>query len=384
MNLYLIEYSINSLLRQKSKTIFTTITLSSLIFLLTSIFLITDSIKYELKLSVDSLPEITIQNIKAGRHNLIDEKVVDELINIRGVEDVISRVWGYYSFNKANVVFSVIGLDEFENRYKDNLKKLNIDKDSTMIVGKGVREILQKNFYKGYFNFIKPDGELKKVTISGIFNEATKLESNDIIVMSKSSAREIFDIPKSKATDIVLKITNPQEVETIASKIKLRYPSFKVITKNDLKISYQNIFNYKSGLFLAIFIVALFTFFMIIYDRSSIVDDEQKREIGVLKAIGWKVDDIIKEKFYEGFTISILSYLIGVALAFGFVFLLQAPLLKNIFIGYSDLRVAFELPFILDITTLFLMFLLSVPIYIAATIVPSWRVAILQADEAIR
>jgi ABC-type lipoprotein release transport system permease subunit len=352
--------------------------------LLTSIFLITDSIKYELKLSVDSLPEITIQNIKAGRHNLIDEKVVDELINIRGVEDAISRVWGYYSFNKANVVFSVIGLDEFENRYKDNLKKLNIDKDSTMIVGKGVKEILQKNFYKGYFNFIKPDGELKKVTISGIFNEATKLESNDIIVMSKSSAREIFDIPKSKATDIVLKITNPQEVETIASKIKLRYPSFKVITKNDLKISYQNIFNYKSGLFLAIFIVALFTFFMIIYDRSSIVDDEQKREIGVLKAIGWKVDDIIKEKFYEGFTISILSYLIGVALAFGFVFLLQAPLLKNIFIGYSDLRVAFELPFILDITTLFLMFLLSVPIYIAATIVPSWRVAILQADEAIR
>lgn len=384
MNLYLIEYSINSLLRQKSKTIFTTITLSSLIFLLTSIFLITDSIKYELKLSVDSLPEITIQNIKAGRHNLIDEKVVDELINIRGVEDAISRVWGYYSFNKANVVFSVIGLDEFENRYKDNLKKLNIDKDSTMIVGKGVKEILQKNFYKGYFNFIKPDGELKKVTISGIFNEATKLESNDIIVMSKSSAREIFDIPKSKATDIVLKITNPQEVETIASKIKLRYPSFKVITKNDLKISYQNIFNYKSGLFLAIFIVALFTFFMIIYDRSSIVDDEQKREIGVLKAIGWKVDDIIKEKFYEGFTISILSYLIGVALAFGFVFLLQAPLLKNIFIGYSDLRVAFELPFIFDLKTLFLMFLLSVPIYIAATIVPSWRVAILQADEAIR
>ncbi|MEA3452307.1 MAG: ABC transporter permease, partial [Bacteroidota bacterium] len=67
-----------------------------------------------------------------------------------------------------------------------------------------------------------------------------------------------------------------------------------------------------------------------------------------------------------------------------FVYILQAPLLRDLFVGYSQLKTSFELPFILDIQTLFLVLFLTVPIYIAATIIPSWRVATLEADEVIR
>ena len=76
--------------------------------------------------------------------------------------------------------------------------------------------------------------------------------------------------------------------------------------------------------------------------------------------------------------------MIGVILAFGFVYILQAPLLQNIFTGYSQLKTSFELPFIFDVQTLFLVFFLSVPVYIAATIIPSWKNATLDADEVIR
>ncbi|EDZ62151.1 membrane protein containing DUF214, permase predicted [Sulfurimonas gotlandica GD1] len=390
INFYLIEYAINAILRQKYKSFFITTVLTLLVFLLTSVFFITNSIKYELDSTVDALPEIVVQKIKAGRHYDIDVEIQEEILGITGVIDAVARVWGYYYFENAGVNFSVVGVDEFEKQYKNSLTnvvksgELGESQNSFMVVGSGVKKTMHKNYYKEYFNFIKPDGTLKKVDVVGVFDGDTQLESNDMIVMSKENVREIFDIDESKATDIVVKVSNPDEVQTIASKIKLIFPDSRIITKNDLKISYQNIFDYKSGIFLALFIISLFTFFIIIYDKASGLSNEEKREIGILKAIGWRVDDVLKEKFYEGFIISFIAYIVGVILAFGFVYILQAPLLQNIFTGYSQLKTSFELPFIFDVQTLFLVFFLSVPIYIAATIIPSWKTATLDADEVIR
>ncbi|PHQ65418.1 MAG: ABC transporter permease [Sulfurimonas sp.] len=390
INFYLIEYAINAILRQKYKSFFITTILTLLIFLLTSVFFITNSIKYELNSTVDALPEIVVQKIKAGRHYDIDVDVQEEILEITGVVDVVARVWGYYYFENAGVNFSIVGVNEFETQYKESLAKvvksgdLGDSENSFMVVGSGVKKTMNENYYKEYFNFIKPDGTLKKVDIVGVFDGDTQLESNDMIVMSKDNVREIFDIDESKATDIVVKVSNPDEVATIAAKIKLIFPDSRIITKNDLKISYQNIFDYKSGIFLALFIISLFTFFIIIYDKASGLSSEEKREIGILKAIGWRVDDVLKEKFYEGFIISFIAYIVGVILAFMFVYIFQAPLIQNIFTGYSQLKTSFELPFLFDVQTLFLVFFLSVPIYIAATIIPSWKTATLDADEVIR
>lgn len=362
-----------------------------LTFLLTSVFFITNSIKHELNSTVDALPQIIVQKVKAGKSYEIDVDAADEILTITGVSDAVARVWGYYYFENIGVNFTIVGVEQFENQYKKSLKNIvnktefgSDEEMPSMVLGIGVKDVMFKNYYKEYFNFIKPDGDLKKVAIIGVFDADTQLESNDMIVMSKDTLREIFDMDETKATDIVVKVANPEEIPTIALKIKQLYPDVRVITNEDLKVSYENIFNYKGGVFLALFIISLFTFFMIVYDKASGVSGEQKREIGILKAIGWRVDDVLKEKFYESFIISFFAYTLGVFLALGFVYLFQAPILRDIFVGYSELKTTFELPFIFDVQTLFLVFFLSVPIYVAATIIPSWRIATLEADEVIR
>lgn len=391
INLYLIEYAINAILRQSYKNFFIVTVFTILTFLLTSVFFITNSLRYEMDSTVDTLPQIIVQKMKAGRHYDIDVNRVDKILEIPGVSDAVARVWGYYYFENAGVNFSVVGIEQYENQYKNSfvnlVKKFDFDKlkeNSSMLVGAGVKRTMENSYYKEYFNFIKPDGTLKKVTLGGVFDGDTNLESNDMIIMPQEIVREIFDLDPSKATDIVVKVANPMEIQTVASKIKLMFPDTRIITTGDLKVSYQNIFDYKSGIFLALFIVTLFTFFIIIYDKASGVTSEEKREIGILKAIGWTVDDVLKEKFYESFVISLFSYGLGVGLSFAYVYLFQAPLLRDIFVGYSQLKTNFELPFVFDMQTLFLVFLLSVPIYIAATIIPSWKVATLEADEVIR
>ncbi len=391
INLYLVEFAINALLRAKSKNIFIIVVFTLLIALLASIFFITNSIKYELDQTIESLPQIIVQKIKAGREYDIEIDRVENIVTIAGVESVTPRVWGYYYFANAGVNFSIVGINQYEEQYKKSLENLvdrfdfdKLESNSSMIVGVGVKRVMSSSYYSDYFNFIKPDGTLKKVMIGGVFRGDTELESNDMIILPQKDAREIFGMNEDLATDIVVKVANPKEIPTIAGKIRLLYPDSRVLTKNDLKVSYQNIFDYKSGLFLALFTISLFTFFMIIYDKSSGLSSEEKREIGILKAVGWSIDDILKEKFYEASIISTVSYLLGVLIAFAFVYIFQAPLLRGIFEGYSELKTSFNLPFVFDMQTLFLLFFLSVPIYIGATIIPAWRASSLDVDEVIR
>lgn len=317
--------------------------------------------------------------------------MVDDILEIAGVDDAVARVWGYYYFENAGVNFSIVGIDAYERQYKKTFENIiedfdfeTLEQTPSMVVGRGVKEIMKQSYYDEYFNFIKPDGSLKRVDVAGVFDGQTQLESNDMIVMPKETLKEIFGMDEMQATDIVVKVKNPQEVSTVAAKIKLIYPDTRIITTQDLQISYQNIFDYKSGIFLALFVIAIFTFFIIIYDKASGLSSEEKREIGILKAIGWKIDDILKEKFYEAFILSFFAYILGVILALLYVYLFQAPILRDIFVGYSQLKTSFELPFIFDLHTLFLVFFLSVPIYVAAIIIPSWKVATLEADEVIR
>jgi len=391
INLYLIEFAINSLFRQKWKNIFIVIVFTLLIVILSSIFQIASSIRYELNLSLNSLPDIFIQKIKAGKLYDIEVDRVDKILEIEGVESAKPRVWGYYYFENAGVNFSVIGIDQYQNQYKDTLKSLvskldfeELEKNSSMVVGIGVKKILEESYYNRYFNFIRPDGTIKRVYIAGVFDSNISLEANDMMVMSQETFRDIFQIDGSLATDIVVGVPNKSEIPTVATKIKLLYPDTRVLTKEDLKISYQNIFDYKQGIFLTLFVISIFTFFIIVYDKLSGLNSQEKREIGILRAVGWSMEDILKERFYEALIISIISFLVGYIISLYYVYILKAPLLRDIFEGYSKLRTDFNLMFHFDTQIAIMLFLLTVPIYIGANIIPAWIASSIDIDEVIK
>jgi len=360
----LFEYALSSLKRRGAKNIFILIIFFILIFLLSCVFFISNSIKYELNLTLKSLPDIVMQKLQAGRVQNINTDRISKIANIPGVSEV--------TYKKS--------IQKIVNKFD---KKI-FDKSDTMIVGDGVKKILEKNYYNKYFDFIEPNGGFKKVYIAGTFKGATSLESNDIILLSNKNARKIFGMKNNEATDITLRVPNPKEVAKIASKLELMYPDSRMITKNDLRISYNNIFDYKSGIFLAMFIIVLFTFFIIIYDKASGLSSDEKREIGVQKAVGWKIGDVILQKFYEASIISVVSFLLAIMFAIFYVYILDAPLIRDIFTGYSILKPAFKLPFVVDFQTIILIFFATVPLYLAATIIPSWVAATLEADEVIR
>lgn len=390
-NFLLLDYAIRSLMRRFGKSFFIFFILSLLIFVLASVLMIADAIKLELNTTLKTLPQITLQRFIAGKQSDVPLERVEALLDIEGVTAITPRVWGYYYFKPAGVNFSIVGIDAYEEQYSKTLSNLTqhfdiklLEKENGMIIGEGVKKILRENYYTDFFNFITSEGKWQRVHIAGVFHSDLALESNDLILLPKKLAYAIFGMDEHKATDIIVKVANVKEIATIVQKINERYPDMRAITQDDIRVSYQNIFDYKSGFFLALFSICAFAFFIIIYDKTSGLSSEEKREIGILKAIGWSSDDILKEKFYESFTLSLSAFLLGVTGSLFYVYALQAPLLRNLFMGYSALKPSFALPFSVDVSMLVLLFLLSVPIYIAATLIPAWRASTLDADEVMR
>jgi ABC-type lipoprotein release transport system permease subunit len=391
LNLLLLDYAIRSLLRRTGKSFFIFLILSLLIFLLSSVLMIADAIKLELNTTLKTLPQITLQRFVAGKQSDVPISRVDALLDIEGINAITPRIWGYYYFKPAGVNFSVVGIDAYEEQYSQTLSKLTqqfdlklLESKHAMIIGAGVKRVLSENYYTDFFNFVTSEGKWQRVSIAGVFNSDLALESNDLILVPKKLAYAIFGMDENKATDIVVKVANVKEIPTIVQKITERFPDLRAITQDDIRVSYQNIFDYKSGFFLSLFSVCAFAFFIIIYDKTSGLSSEEKKEIGILKAIGWSSDDILKEKFYESFMMALGAFLVGISSSLFYVYGMQAPLLRNVFMSYSELKPSFVLPFSVDSSMFVLLFLLSVPIYIAATLIPAWRASSLDAEEVMR
>ncbi|WP_200762505.1 ABC transporter permease [Nitrosophilus alvini] len=389
MNLKMLDFAVNSLKRRVWKNLSLFFIFSLLVFLLTTVFLVSFSIKKELDITLKTLPDIFVQKIVAGRLELSEIDRVFEISDIAGVSEVSPRVWGYYYFPRAGVNFSVIGVDfdlsSYKKSFNEAIKKYqDLNSSNFMIVGRGVEKVLKENYYKDFFNFVKPDGEMVRIELVGVFNAKSAIESNDVILLPIETAREIFGIDEEMVTDIAVKVPNPVEIPTVANKISLLYPDSRVLTKNDIKASYQNIFDYKSGIFLSLLITSFFAFFILVYEKTSSAASDTKKEIGILKALGWRTEDVLRLKFFESSIISFGAYMIGILAAYGYVYILQAPLIRDIFTGYSHLKPPFELIPVFEISLLANIFLATVPVYIAATIIPSWRASTVDPEEAIR
>jgi ABC-type lipoprotein release transport system permease subunit len=135
---------------------------------------------------------------------------------------------------------------------------------------------------------------------------------------------------------------------------------------------------------MVLLIMALLAFVIFAWDKASGLSAEERREIGILKAIGWETSDIIAVKTYEGFFVSFFSFSSGILTAYLHVFfssaLLFVPALKGWSVLYPDFRIT---PFI-DPYQVAILFFLTVAPYTVATIIPSWRAAIVDPDSVMR
>jgi putative ABC transport system permease protein len=392
MNSNLLFYALASLRRRWRRQIAILLIFTVLVFMLVAVFTITGSLKYESQAINASLPQLLVQQQSGGRQTDIPVAYSFEIATLSGVSSARARVWGFYYAPEAKSNLTLVGIDTDLPVLRDSYAEIidfhrqSIDSagGDFFIIGSGVRQLLKQNFYGDYYRLRNYDGGFFEAPIVGTIRPAAARFSSDIVLLPEHRLREVFGLPGHLATDIAVYIPNPNEVEVVKRKIARLYPNSRIVSSSDIARANAALFDYTGGLFMLLMLAAVFAFFILVYDRASGLPADDRREIGILKTLGWSTENIIHQQLLSAGLIAVSGFFLGTALALAYVFFADAPGLNEILLGSRSLRGGQALTPFVDYPLLFSVFIVTIPTYMLAVAIPAWRTAIRDADEVMR
>ncbi len=384
-HLRILDFAISGLLRGRARSLVVIAVYSALVCLFASLLVFVGALQREARRLLDDAPDLIVQRIRGGRYELMPAERAGRMREIRGVTGAVPRVWGYTFDPPTGATLTVWGADsvpEESLEFREGALP-GEGEDGVCVVGSGVAEA----------RFLGPgdrlplktaDGDLVAPRVTGIFTAASALLTNDLVVLSGATARRVLGMAADECTDLAVFVRNPSEIDTVARKIAETWPDARPISRDQILRTYDAVFDWRGGLWAAFLTSLVAAFCVLVWDKASGLSAEQYREIGILRAVGWRSRDVLELRIWEGVIVSSVSVMTGLLAAQIHLVVFEGALFARILKGWSVLFPAFSLKLEIDAYTGLLCLLLAAVPYVAANLVPSWRSAIIDPDSVIR
>ncbi len=367
----LVDYTLSALARHGGRNLGLFVVYSGIVFVLASTMLFTDALRREARLLLAHSPEVLLQKLKAGRHAYLTREDLESLGQVRGVSRVEGRRWGYFydPVAGANYTLMAPGVDPPDRG------RIDVGDGVARARGLAVGDTLSLR---------SAAGGLFVLVVGRVFSAESSLVAADLVLMHPTDWEAFFQLPGDVFTDAAFTVDNPQEVRNVARKIGERLPEARVILREELLRTYASLFDWREGILLALAGIAAAAFAILAWNKASGLSADERREIGILKAIGWDTRAVLTMKMWEGALISGGAFAVGFLAAWVHVFHLEAALIVPVLEGWSVLYPRFVLTPAVDAVSLLTLGLLTVLPYTLATLVPAWRAAVTDPDQMMR
>jgi ABC-type lipoprotein release transport system permease subunit len=369
--LNLLEFTLSSLARRKGKNLALLVVYTAIVFMLASALLYSHALRREAAILLKDAPELVIQKMVGGRHDLLPMDKLEKLAGLRGLTEIHGRLWGYLFDPIAAANYSVM------------VPQTDPPEAGLAVIGEGVARARgalpgDQISFKGF------DGSAIVFKVAKVIGKESALATSDLFLVNEADYRRLYGIAPGLFTDAVATVRNPREVGKAAEKIAELLPDSRIVLRDEILRTYESVFDWREGLLLVLLTGAVLAFIIFAWEKASGLSAEEKREIGILKAVGWETGDILLMKMWEGGVVSLSAFLIGYLLAYLHVFYLGEPLFEPVLKGWATMYPAFKpTPFVDGFQVATLLFLTVIP-YLAATVVPIWRAAIIDPDQVMR
>jgi ABC-type antimicrobial peptide transport system permease subunit len=295
----------------------------------------------------------------------IDENVVRRMANVPGVRAAEGFLTGYTAL--GDLPFFIVfgyqprGLAIREFRLVEGQP---LTANRQMLLGR----VAAENLGKGVGQTLRIFDQAFKVV--GIYETGVSFQDGGSVV-SLRDAQGLFGQPR-KVSFVGVWLEDPEQADSIAAEIEARFPEVSLSQASDFAEDLTDMQMMKASTW-GIALMALIVGGLGMTNTMVMSVFERTREIGVLRALGWRRWRILGMIVRESVTLSLLGGAAGILLGVALGMLINLhPLIK----GFLQLRYSVGL-FVQALSTTLVLGILG-------GIYPAWRATRLQPVEALR
>ncbi len=384
-HLNLLFAAAENIIRSKVRSLVLILCLIAVLFPFVSAIAISEGIKFQSLISVEGGADIYVTLDHYGSNAPISIQYLERFQKMEGVVKVYPRVVGRTYF--ADRLATIVGIpaEEISRSIRLAQGKLPLEKGEVMI-GKALAEAV--HLQTGVRFALSPNPS-KIFRVSGVFDSDMTIWSSNLILMTFEDASELFKM-RGMATDILI-YTKPGHTQRLAREIMVgssnpdsSEPPLRVQDKSLVKRYFQRGFNYKAGVFTALFTVAFALAIPALLVISGFGQTERRREIGVLKATGWQTQEVMEMVGLENLIIGFTCAPLAILSAMVWVKWLNGAFIAQFFIAEIGLMAPFPVPSrFLPLPSLF-AFLFAIILTMVGSLYPTWKTATVPPAEAMR
>jgi len=394
----LASYALGNVLKYRTRSVAIILALFISTSILCSVEFIREGVITDVSSSVDEGPDIVLQRLIGGRQVPIPDSWMGNVTNTTGVRVATPRVWGYSDVGSGSLL-TVMGVNATEYGGMINAvgtdiletgRFLNETDYRKMIVGQGIVDMMAASAMPLHvqvgtlLSLITNEGELIEFEVIGVFHSDSKIYSYDMILTDLGSAREVLGYENSTFTDIAIWTNFGSDLNSIAFRLDSRLPEARVLTSDAISDLMLKAYTGRAGVTALLWLVVLLAVILLAFTASSAGSEEARREVGLLKALGFDTVDILTIRMFESITLSLLGVSLGISFAIVFDFVLGAPLLAGYILGWGLVLLPGGIPLAISISTLFTVYAMGLIPILVASVIPSWRNAITEPDIVLR
>lgn len=380
-----------NLFRHKAKNFAVFVPLTIVVASLGVITFVKDGLVRDSELAVAFLPDLTIQQTTGGRVERVSTDVCEDLRHQPHVKSVAPRVWGYLPAedNGKSIAYTIMGIDLDEVKMGEQ-KSLFV-REGRFLSMKGENEcVIGEALARGLGVALGDTIEIRDTFnnedsfhVVGLFVSSVQIYAADLLLTDIASAGRFFGYGENECSDICVYLDHSGYAGTVAQEVSSKSPNLRILSKETLGNVTRQAFSGRGGVFQLLWLILLLTSVLIAWSQASHISLERKREIGIFKAVGWEIMDVIELNLIEVTLLGLLAWAGGLALSLGYV-LIGAPGVKSYFLGWATLFPEFPIPIVVSVQSVLLLFAIClVPLWLA-TVIPAWLLGVVEPDRAIR